>query len=78
MFSSLFAPNLLPVFYFALNLVPRHQNTRQNTCNFLLFLLNLMDIAIEEEEEEEVNKCFDECFDDEVLDLRRNRKREVS
>ena len=39
---------------------------------------NLMDIAIEEEEEEEVNKCFDECFDDEVLDLRRNRKREVS
>ena len=25
---------------------------------------NLMDIAISEEEEEGVNKCFDECFDD--------------
>ena len=34
---------------------------------------NLMDIAIEEEEEEEGN----ECFDDEVLDLRLKRKREV-
>ena len=33
-----------------------------------------MGIAIEEEEEEEGN----ECFDDEVLDLRRKRKREVS
>ena len=38
---------------------------------------NLMDTAIEEEEDEEGNKCFDECSDDEVLDLRRKRKREV-
>ena len=31
---------------------------------------NIMDIVIEEKEEEEGNECFDECFDDEVLDLR--------
>ena len=30
-----------------------------------------MDISIEEEEEEEGNVCFDECFDEEVLYLRR-------
>ena len=39
---------------------------------------NLMDIVIEEKEEEEGNECFDECFDDEVLGLRRKRKQEVS
>ena len=37
-----------------------------------------MDIAIEEEEEEEVKECFGECFYDKVLDLRRKRKQEVS
>ena len=37
---------------------------------------NLMDIVIEEEEEEEGNECFDMCFDDEVLDLRRKIKQE--
>ena len=37
-----------------------------------------MDIAIEEEEEEEGNECFDECFHDEVPDLRQKRKQEVS
>ena len=37
-----------------------------------------MDIVIEEEEEEKGNGCFDGCFDDEVLDLRRKIKREVS
>ena len=37
-----------------------------------------MGIAIEEEEEEEGNDCFDECFDNEVLDLRQTIKREVS
>ena len=31
---------------------------------------NITDIAIEEEEEEEGNECFGECFDDEVLYLR--------
>ena len=35
---------------------------------------NLIDIEIEEEEEEEGNKCFN----DEVLDLRQRREREVS
>ena len=39
---------------------------------------NIMDIAIEGEEEDEGNECFDECFDDEVLNLRRKRKQEVS
>ena len=39
---------------------------------------NLMDIATEEEEEGGSNKCFDECFDDEVLYLRGERKWEVS
>ena len=39
---------------------------------------NIMDIAVEDEEEEEGNKCFDECFDDEVLYSRRKRKRGVS
>ena len=37
-----------------------------------------MDIAIEEEEEEEGNECFNKCFDDEVLYLRQKIKREVS
>ena len=38
---------------------------------------NIMDIAIEEEEDDKCNECFDELFDDEVLDLRR-KKQEVS
>ena len=37
-----------------------------------------MDIVIDEEEEEEGHECLDYCFDDEVLDLRRKRKREIS
>ena len=39
---------------------------------------NIMFILIEDEEEKEVNECFDECFDYKVLDLRRKVKREVS
>ena len=39
---------------------------------------NLEDMQIEEEKEEDGNKCFDECFDDQVLDLGLKRKREVS
>ena len=39
---------------------------------------NFMEIEIEEEEEEEDNECSGECFDYEVLDLRRKIKREVS
>ena len=39
---------------------------------------NLMDILIEEEEEEEGNEYFDECFDDKVLDLRRKSKWDIS
>ena len=38
---------------------------------------NIIDIDIQEEEGEEVNEFFDEFFDDEVLDLRQKRKREV-
>ena len=38
---------------------------------------NLMEVYIEYEEEQEDNDCFDECFGDEVLDLRR-KKGEVS
>ena len=35
---------------------------------------NLMDIAIEGEEEEEGNEFFGECFDEKVLDLRQKIK----
>ena len=37
-----------------------------------------MDIASEDEEQEEGNDCFGECFDDKVLALMRKRKREKS
>ena len=37
-----------------------------------------MDISIEEEREKKGNECFDGCFDDEVLYLRRKIKREVN
>ena len=37
-----------------------------------------MNISVEEEEEQEGNKCCDKRFDDEVLDLIRKRKREIS
>ena len=39
---------------------------------------NLINISIPEEEEGEGKECFDEYFDDEVLDLRQKRKQEVS
>ena len=32
-----------------------------------------MQIFIEQKEEEEGNKCFDDCFDDELLDLGKNK-----
>ena len=39
---------------------------------------NLMNITIQKEEEEEYNKCFDQCFDNELLDLSKKRQHEVS
>ena len=39
---------------------------------------NLMEILIEEEKQKEGNQCFDGFLNDEVLDLRRKIKREVS
>ena len=33
-----------------------------------------MDIAIKEGKQEADNECFDKCFDDEVLDLRRKKR----
>ena len=33
-----------------------------------------MDLVIEQEEEQECIEFFDECFDDEVLDLRQKKK----
>ena len=33
-----------------------------------------MDIVIEQEEEQEVNECFDKCFDDEVIDFKAKKK----
>ena len=39
---------------------------------------NRMEIVIDKEEEEDGNEYFDECFDEDVLDLRRKIKWEVS